>query len=160
MSRKDYTREETATAEATSQSPLNRLVDAVSPESDAARHFSELVDKFLAGSCRDAALYGKLRARLSGWKENDAVLSQLAQNSFLVKEVAGTSRDLSSIGAIGLTALEAIASAQPLSADQQTELNSALSGAAKPRTQILLMPVGAVQKLLAAASQPSPCARK
>ena len=157
---KDYTREETATAEATSQSPLNRLVDAVSPESDAARHFSELVDKFLAGSCRDAALYGKLRARLSGWKENDAVLSQLAQNSFLVKEVAGTSRDLSSIGAIGLTALEAIASAQPLSADQQTELNSALSGAAKPRTQILLMPVGAVQKLLAAASQPSPCARK
>src|SRR5262249_13442931 len=47
---KEYTRDETAPAEATSLTPLNRLVDAVSLESDTARHFSELVDRFLAGS--------------------------------------------------------------------------------------------------------------
>jgi hexosaminidase len=155
---KDYTREETATVEATSQTPLNRVVDAVSPESDAARQFSELVDKYLAGTCRDAALYSRLRARLSRWRENDKVFSQLAQNSFLAKEVAATSRDLSSIGAIGLTALDAIAAGKPLSADQQSELNAVLFDAAKPKTQLLLMPVAAVQKLVAAASQSSPCA--
>ena len=155
---KDYTREETATVAATSQTPLNRVVDAVSPESDAARHFSELVDKYLAGTCRDAALDSRLRARLSLWRENDAVFSQLTQNSFLAKEVAATSRDLSSIGAIGLTALDAIAAGKPLSAAQQSELNSVLSDAAKPKTQLLLMPVAAVQRLVAAASQSSPCA--
>ena len=45
---KDYTREETAPAEPTSATPLNRVVDAVPLESATARHFGELVDKFIA----------------------------------------------------------------------------------------------------------------
>jgi len=157
---KDYTREETATVEATSQTPLNRLVDAVSPESDAARHFSELVDRFLAGTCRDAAVSGELRSRLARWSQNDAVFSQLAQKSFLAKEVVGSSRDLSLVGSAGLAALDAIARGQPLSADEQAQLNSALSAAAKPKTQLLLLPVAPVQKLVAAASGPNLCASR
>ena len=157
---KDYTREETATVEATSQTPLNRLVDAVSPESDAARHFSELVDRFLAGTCRDAAVSGELRSRLARWSQNDAVFSQLAQKSSLAKEVVGSSRDLSLVGSAGLAALDAIARGQPLSADEQAQLNSALSAAAKPKTQLLLLPVAPVQKLVAAASGPNLCASR
>ena len=53
---KDYTREQTAPAEPTSATPLNRVVDAVPLESETARHFGELVDQFLAASCHDAAL--------------------------------------------------------------------------------------------------------
>jgi hexosaminidase len=155
---KDYQREETATVEATSQTPLNRLVDAVSPESDTARHFSERVDRFLAGTCRDAALSSELGGQLTRWSRNDAVFSQLAQTSFLAKEVSATSRDLSQVGDAGLAALKAIASGKPLSADEQSQLNSALSAAAKPKTQLLLVPVAAVQKLVAAAAEPSPCA--
>src|SRR2546430_8061820 len=52
---KEYTRERTAPAEPTSATPMNRLVDAVPLESDAARRFGELVDQFLSSSCRDAA---------------------------------------------------------------------------------------------------------
>ena len=37
---KDYTREETATEPATSATPLNRVVDAVRPESATARQFA------------------------------------------------------------------------------------------------------------------------
>src|SRR4029077_9916769 len=40
---KDYTREETAVVEATSLSPLNRVIDAARPESAPARRFVDLV---------------------------------------------------------------------------------------------------------------------
>src|SRR5260370_18991283 len=48
---KDYTREATAPAEPTSATPLNRLVDAVPLESEAARHVGRLGEQFLASSC-------------------------------------------------------------------------------------------------------------
>jgi hypothetical protein len=81
----------------------------------------------------------------------------LAQKSFLAKEGAATSRDLSAIGNAGLAALDAISAAKPLSSDQQSQLNAVLTEAAKPKVQLLLVPVAAIQKLVAAASQASVC---
>jgi len=138
---KEYTRDETAPFEATSLSPMNRIVDAVSLESDTARRFSGLVDKFLASNCRDAALAAELRATLTRWSQNDAAFAPLAQKSSLAKEGAATSRDLSAIGNVGLAALDAIA-------------------AAKPKVQLLLVPVASIQKLVASASQPTFCTNK
>src|SRR6266446_1421639 len=112
---KDYTREQTAPAQPTSATPMNRVVDAVPLESDAGRHFGELVDQYLAGSCRDAALADRLRAQLTLWRDNDAQLQPLAQRSLLVKEVAARSQDLSALGTAGLAALDAIAKGQPAS---------------------------------------------
>jgi hexosaminidase len=157
---KEYTRDETAPFEATSQTPMNRIVDAVSLESDTARRFSESVDKFLAGSCRDAASARELRRQLTRWAENDGVFSQLTQKSFLAREGASTSRDLSAIGNAGLAAIDAISANKPLSADQQSQLTSVLTEAAKPKIQLLLVPFASVQKLVAAASQPTVCAGK
>jgi hexosaminidase len=157
---KDYTREQTAPVEPTSQNPLNRVVDAVPLESDTGRHFSELMDKFLAGSCHDTALAGELRQQLTRWSQNDAAFSSLAQKSSLANEVSATSRDLSAIGTAGLRALDAIAAGKPLPTDQQSQLSALLAQAAKPKSQLILIPVAAVNKLLAAASQPSTCAAK
>src|SRR5437660_6034028 len=110
---KDYTREPTAPAEPSSATPMNRLVDAVPLESDAARRFGELVDQFLASSCHDAAAEAQLRAQLTAWRDNDAILQPLAQRSFLVKEVAANSQDLSALGGAGLAALDALAKGLP-----------------------------------------------
>jgi hexosaminidase len=154
---KDYTREETATVEPTSQTPLNRVVDAIPLESDAGRHFSELVDKFLASACHDAATANNLRSQLTVWSQNDAAFASLAQKTFLANEVVATSHDLSAIGAAGLRALDAIAATTPLSADAQAQLSAVLTDAAKPKTQLLLIPVPAVKKLVDAAPQPSAC---
>src|SRR6266699_2566233 len=110
---KDYTRSQTAPAEATSLTPMNRVVDAIPLESDAGRHFSELVDHFLASACRDAATEARLRVQFTVWRENDTRFQPLAQRSFLVKEVAATSQDLSALGTAGLAALDAIGKAQP-----------------------------------------------
>src|SRR5882762_6619417 len=73
---KDYTRGATAPAKATSATPLNRLVDAVPLESDPAHRFGELVDKYLASSCRDADAAAQLRAQLSTWRDNDAKIGR------------------------------------------------------------------------------------
>jgi len=154
---KDYSREQTAAAEPTSQTPLNRVVDAVPLESDSGRHFSELVDKFLAGTCRDSAAANQLRRQLTLWSQNDATFASLGQKSFLAKEVVATSRDLAAIGNAGLRALDAIAARAPFSTDQLTQLNAVLAEAAKPKTQLLLMPVPAVRKLVDAASQSGTC---
>ena len=154
---KDYSREKTAAAEPTSQTPLNRVVDAVPLESDSGRHFSELVDKFLAGTCRDSAAANQLRRQFTLWTQNDATFVSLAQKSFLANEVVATSRDLAAIGNAGLRALDAIAASAPFSTDQLTELNAVLAAAAKPKTQLLLTPVPAVRKLVDAASQSGTC---
>src|SRR5579864_8535947 len=67
---KDYNREKLAPEEPTSQTPLNRVVDAVPLESDKARDFGELVDKFLASNCKDADSGARLRAQFIIWRDN------------------------------------------------------------------------------------------
>ena len=96
---KDYKREETATEEPTSKTPLIRVVDAIPLESRAAREFDEMVDKFVASSCHDAAVAAQMRAQLVMWRDNDAKLQPLVQRSYLVKEIAPASQDLSAVAA-------------------------------------------------------------
>jgi hexosaminidase len=154
---KDYTREETATAEPTSITPLNRLVDAVPLESAAARHFGELVDKLIAASCHDPAAEARLRAQLFAWRDNDARLQPLAQRSFLVKEVSASSQDLSTLGAIGLAALDFLAKGQRPPDDWKVQQLAIIQQIQKPKGQLLLMPAPAVQKLVEAAAAGGAC---
>jgi len=154
---KDYTREQTAPAQPTSATPMNRVVDAVPLESDAGRHFGELVDQYLASSCHDAALADRLRAQLSRWRDNDAQLQPLAQRSLLVKEVSARSQDLSALGAAGLAALDAIAKGQPASDSWKSEQLAVIEQAKKPKAQLLLIPAPSVQKLVEAASAGGAC---
>jgi len=155
---KDYTRSQTAPAEATSLTSMNRVVDAIPLESDAGRHFGELVDQFLASACRDAATEARLRAQFTVWRENDAKLQPLAQRSFLVKEVAATSQDLSALGTAGLAALDAIAKAQPAPDAWKAQQLAIIEQVKKPKAQLLLMPAPAVQKLIEAAASGGACA--
>jgi len=154
---KNYTRERTAPTEPTSATPLNRLVDAVPLESAAARHFGELVDKFLAATCHDPASEARMRAQLTAWRDNVATLQPLAQRSFLLKEVAGTSQDLSSLGAVGLAALDFLAKGQRAPDDWKGQQLGVLQELEKPKAQLLLMPAPSVQKLVEAASTSGAC---
>jgi hexosaminidase len=154
---KDYTREQTAPAEPTSLTPMNRLVDAISLESDAGRHFGELVDKYVAASCRNTEAEARLRVQLMLWRDNDAYLQSLAQRSFLVKEVAATSQDLSALGAAGLAALDQIAKGQAASDSWKAQQLAAVNQTMKPKAQLLLIPAPAVQKLIEAAAAGGIC---
>jgi len=154
---KDYTREHTAAAKPTSATPLNRLVDAVPLESAAARHFGEMVDKFLAAACHDPAADARLRQQLTAWRDNEARLQPLAERSFLVKEVSARSQDLSTLGAIGLAALDFIAKGQRAPDDWRAQQLAALQQIQQPKGQLLLMPAPTVQKLVEAASTGGAC---
>jgi hexosaminidase len=154
---KDYTREQTATVEPTSATPMNRVVDAVPLESDAGRHFGELVDRYLAASCRDADAEARLRAQLTVWRDNDAKLQPLAQRSFLVKEVAASSKDLSALGVAGLAALDALAKGQPAPDSWKTQQLAVVEQAKKPKAQLLLIPAPTIQKLVEAAASGGAC---
>jgi hexosaminidase len=154
---KDYTREQTAPAQPTSATPMNRVVDAVSLESDAGRRFGELVDQFVAASCHDPAADARLRAQLTIWRDNDAILQPLAQRSFLVQEVAGRSQDLAALGSAGLASLEVIAKGQPAADSWKAQQLANIDAAKKPKAQLLLIPATAVQKLIEAASSGGAC---
>jgi len=154
---KDYTREQTAPAEPTSATPMNRVVDAVPLESDAGRRFGELVDQFVAASCQDPAVEARLRAQLTAWRDNDAMLQPLAQRSFLVQEVAGRSQDLAALGSAGLAALDAIAKAQPAADSWKAQQLASIDAAKKPKAQLLLIPAPAVQKLVETAAASGAC---
>jgi hexosaminidase len=155
---KDYGRESTATTEPTSLSPMNRLVDAVPLESYPARRFAERVDKFLATTCHDPQTEARLRAEFTAWRDNDAKLQPLIQRSFLAKELAQTSQDLSTIGTIGLAALDFIAKGQPAPDDWKAQQTAAIQQVQKPKAQLLLVPAAAVQKLIDAAATGGTCA--
>src|ERR1700681_4124788 len=155
---KDYAREETAAGPATSETPLNPVVDAIPLESRVAREFSEMVDKYIAASCHEATMAAQLRAQLILWRDNDAKLQPLMQRSFLVKEVAGTSQDLAAVASVGLATLDALEHGGNADEAWKAQQTAVMQQAQKPKGQLVLMPAPAIQKLIDAASGGGSCA--
>ena len=154
---KDYTRGESTSYQAITTTPLNHMVDAVPPESDAGRRFGELVDKFISTSCLDGNTRERLRAQFVVWRDNDAKLQPLAQRSFLAKEATANSQDLSTLGTAGLAALDSIAKGQPAPDAWKAQQLAIIEQAKKPKAQLLLIPAHAIQKLIEAASAGGAC---
>jgi hexosaminidase len=148
---KDYTREETAVVEATSLSPLNRVIDAARPESATARQFADLVDRVVAGKA-DADAKEQIRMLLSHWRDNQANLQPLETQSFLLQEVVPVSQDLSAAATTGLEALDYLNRGERASDAWAKQRFALLDQAQKPKAQLLLMIVPSVEKLVEASS--------
>ena len=158
---KDYSRETSASTPPTSLTPLNRLVDAVYPESDVSRRFSLLVDQIVASGCKDAALVPEIRVQLTEWATIDDRLQGLAQRSHLLKEAAPASAALSRSARIAIDALDAIQNGAPLSADQkkmQLDTLNALEQQAH-KSQLTLPELPAFQKLVEIAAIGGVCTK-
>jgi hexosaminidase len=151
---KDYQREESGRVY-TSSTPLNRLVDAIRPESNAAREFSNQLDSALAGGSDAHAYRDQLRRWLTRWRDNDAAVEPILEDSFLLQEVIPLSKDLAGVSAAGLEALDYIDRNAKPDAEWLSRQHILLASAAKPRAELLLMIVPAVGKLVdAAANRP------
>ena len=87
---KGYAREQLAKTEPTSQTPLNRVIDAARPESLAARNFNQLVDDFLAGKIKPG-MEIQIRSMLDKWKDNEV---RVGSRSAEVCPGAGSPADL------------------------------------------------------------------
>jgi hexosaminidase len=152
---KGYAREGLAKTEATSLTPLNRVIDAARPESSAARNFNQLVDEFLAGKIKPG-MEIQIRATLNQWKDNEIQLEPAVQNSALMQEVAPLSHDLSALAAAGLLALDYLDRGEKAPEAWKTQQIALAQSAIQPRAQLFLMVANPVRKLIQASAGEKP----
>lgn len=148
---KDYARSELAPGPATSLTPLNRLVDAVRPESMTARDFDNLVSAFASGNLAPGT-EPEIRALLTRWRNNQTDIEAAAGRSFLMKEVVPLSQSLSVLGTAGLEALDFLDRGNGAPQDWKTQQLALIEQAKKPQAQLLLRVAPSVQKLVEAAA--------
>jgi len=154
---KNYSRESLAPTPATSQTPLNRAIDAARPESETAREFSALVDSFVSGQLKPG-LEMKIREMLLTWKDNEHDLQPAAARSQLVAEIAPLSHDLSAVANAGLHALEYLDRGEKAPSSWATEQLAMVQQAFQPKAQLLLMVAPPIQKLIQASAGQNPTA--
>ncbi len=153
---KDYTRTEVYPQPPVKRVPLNRLVDAARPESAVARHFAELVERYIASGYQDSTAEGQVRSWLVRWQGNRANLDPLLQQSFLLAEDQPLSEDLATLATAGLQALDGIRKNQPMPEAWRTEQLEVVERSMKPRANLLIMVAPSVQKLIEASGTPRP----
>jgi hexosaminidase len=152
---KDYTREETAPAPATSAAPLNRVVDAVRPESATARQFANAVNELVAGNAKPGS-EAQIRDLLSRWRDNQIELQPQFEDSLLLKEVVPISQNLSALGVAGLAALDYRDRGEPAPPAWVAAQLALVEQAQKPQAQLLIMVAPSVEKLIQAGAGQAP----
>ncbi len=152
---KGYSREALAPSEPTSLTPLNRLVDAASPESIETRRFIKLVDGFVSGKITPG-MEAEIRDRLTTWRDNDIHFRALAQNSALLQEGLPLSHDLSTLGQAGLEALGYMDRDEKAPETWKSQQLTFAEAAIQPRAQLILVVAAPVQKLIQASAGETP----
>ena len=142
-----YQREELG--EWTTSSPLNHMVDAVPPESETARLFTELVKKIVAGKASPED-WQKARAWLELWRDNDAKLQPSLKDSYITAELAPLSHNVSQVASIGLRALDDLQNHRPANPDLVLSNMQLLKTAEKPVAVLRNMIVAPVEALVQA----------
>lgn len=129
--------------------PLNRLVDAVPPESDRAREFRNLAKRIADGNATDTDRK-QARQWLTLWRDNDAALQPLLLQYALTQELVPVSHNLSQAAAIGLAALDALEKNQAITAAVREQQLSSLKSMEAPQAVLLDMAVPGVETLVRA----------
>lgn len=128
---------------------LNRLDDAVPPESDTAREFDGIAARISSGTATGQD-WQQARTWLELWRDNDAKLQPLLKRSFLTEDLAPVSSNLRRVAEIGLRALDDLHEHRSVDADSKKQNIEYLESAAKPQAVLLLMPASSVEKLVKA----------
>jgi hexosaminidase len=129
--------------------PLNRLVDSIAPESDAAREFRNEVDQYFA-SPKDKRNGAELRKQLTVWDENAAMVRPILQSNSLLNDDVAMDDALMKLCRAGQEALSYLdgTGTSTASADWKQRNTSAVQEAAQRQGDILIQIASAVQKLV------------
>ena len=145
----EYQREELKQYD--TSSPQNRLVDAVPPESETARRFSELVKLIVAGKASPDQ-WRQVRTWLELWRDNDAMLQPSLQHSEITAELVTLSHNLSQAASIGLRALDDLQNHRSANSDLAQSNMQLLKAMEKPEAVLRNMIVPPVESLLQAST--------
>jgi hexosaminidase len=149
---KDYERWSDAKGPIDFHAPLTRMIDAVYPESDTARQFSDLVQTFAQGGFKDKAYEAQIRMWLTTWRDNDGRLHPLLTQSYLLQEDVTLSQNLAALSAAGLQALDFLDKGQPAPDAWKTQQQAMIAQAKMRQADMLLMVVAPVQQLVEASA--------
>ena len=133
----------------TTFTPLNRLVDAVSPESETARQFNELA-KLIASGQATPEQWRQAREWLTLWRDNDAKLQPMLVQSSVTEELVPLSQGLNQVAVIGLQALDDLENNRAVDANTRSQNLSVLKTAAQPQAVLVDMVVPSVELLVQA----------
>jgi hexosaminidase len=129
--------------------PLNRLDDAVPPESETARIFDGIARRITAGKATSED-WQQAREWLVLWRDNDARLQPLLARSVLTQDLSSVSRNLSQVATIGLEALDDLKESRLVNPEVRQRNIDFLKAAAKPEAVLLLMVAPPVEALVQA----------
>jgi hexosaminidase len=125
----------------TPDTPLNRLVDAIPPESEAAQKFSAEVENYLNGP-RTPEHSAAMREQLLRWQQNVAAVHPMLERNSLLNEDIPFADQLAKICQFGLDAIQHLETNQPM---QKTEYKP------EPKQELMIAIAASIQKLLDAA---------
>jgi hexosaminidase len=145
---KDYNRWDDSKGPIDFHAPLNRMIDAVHPESDTAREFAALVQTYIQSNYKDQAAEAQIRNWLTLWRDNDSKLHPLLDRSALLEEDEPLSQNLSALAAAGLQALDSLDKSQPAPDAWKTQQLALIDQAKKPQAGLLLMVAAPVGQLI------------
>ncbi len=116
----------------TTQTPLNRFVDAERPESESVRALENAAARLAVDPSGDAADAAVLREQFTRWAANDVRFQALAGTNGLLTEMKPVSADLSALGVAGLRILDSWNNGATLPADWVTQQNAEVARMLKP----------------------------
>lgn len=150
---KEYTRHEDQAHSYGINTPLNRLVDSIAPESDAAREFRDAVDRYLAAGSAAKDEAAGLEMRLRHWSGNVPHVLPLLEANGILSETVPIATTLDEVCKTGLEALVSLRSGKPADAGWLQAKLAFLTEAAKPQAEMLIQIVPGVKKLVEAAGR-------
>jgi hexosaminidase len=139
-------------------SPLNRLIDAIPPESDTARQFLDIVNRIVTGRATQED-WEQAQEWLVLWRDNDTQLQPLLARSELTQELEPVSTSLHQVAQAGLDAIGYLREHKSAPADWRTRQLDMLKTAEKPQAVLLNMIAPAVTKLVQATTGSSLASR-
>jgi hexosaminidase len=131
--------------------PLNRLVDSIPPESNAARVFRDAVDAYLAGP-PERRYSAHMRTRLAEWGEDARTIRPIFESNSLLTENVPVADSMAALCQAGIEALLALDPATQATNARDAAWKERASAAAKDgatrKGDILIQIAPAVVKLV------------
>ncbi|HEV2273249.1 MAG TPA: family 20 glycosylhydrolase, partial [Acidobacteriaceae bacterium] len=132
--------------------PLNRLVDAVPPESDTARRFLDLANR-LASQKATPPDWDQARQLLTRWRDNDGQLQPMLGRSHLTEDLRPVSAHLKQVAEIGLEAADLLQHHRASTSQWRARQLAILQKAGQPEAVVVNMVVPAVTQLVEATAR-------
>jgi hypothetical protein len=130
----------------TSDVPLNRFVDLVQPESETVRHLEQSARLVIANPMGSPVELAELRLSLTEWAANDSRLKEPL-------DLVSVSKKLSTVGSVGLQALEYLKSGSAPPAGWASRQRQVLDEIEKPDAEVRLAAVRPVRMLVDAVAR-------